>query len=138
MTSDTPRMYTRKYQHPIACIMNCFRILRCPWHADPANQNYLFLTGVLSVSLFPGFMMKKKRTIIHYLPVYGSIATGIIYLGIGVIAILSFLKVRHGGADESSMLAILNDYIVGKILIWIILLGTVGYIAWRFYEAIKD
>lgn len=82
--------------------------------------------------------MKKKRTIIHYLPVYGSIATGIIYLGIGVIALLSFFKVRHGGADESSMLAILNDYIVGKILIWIILLGTVCYIAWRFYEAIKD
>jgi hypothetical protein len=80
----------------------------------------------------------KKRTIIRYLPVYGSIATGMIYFGIGLIAILSFLKVRHGGADESSMLAILDDYIVGKILIWVILLGTVCYIAWRFYEAITD
>lgn len=81
---------------------------------------------------------QKKRTIIHYLPVYGCIATGIVYTGIGVIAILSFLKIRHGGADESSMLAILNDYVIGKIFIWIILLGTVCYIVWRFYEAITD
>jgi hypothetical protein len=81
---------------------------------------------------------KKKRTIIHYLPVYGCIATGIIYGAIGVIAILSFLQIRHGGADESSLLLILDDYLVGKIFIWIILLGTVCYIVWRFYEAIRD
>lgn len=82
--------------------------------------------------------MKKQRTIIHYLPVYGCIATGIIYAAIGVIAILSFLKVRHGGADEASMMAILAKYVIGKIVIWIILLGTVCYIVWRFYEAITD
>lgn len=80
----------------------------------------------------------KKRNIIQFLPVYGSIATGIIYAAIGVIAILSFLKVRHGGADESSLLIILNDYIAGKILIWILLVGTVCYILWRFYETITD
>jgi hypothetical protein len=80
----------------------------------------------------------KKRTIIHYLPVYGCIATGIVYAGIGVIAMLSFLQIRHGGADESSMLAILDEYIIGKVLIWIILLGTVCYIIWRFYETITD
>lgn len=76
--------------------------------------------------------------IIRFLPAYGCIATGIVYASVGVIAILSFLKIRHGGADESSMLQILNDYIIGKIFIWIILLGTLCYIIWRFYEAIKD
>lgn len=81
---------------------------------------------------------KKKRTFIHFFPIYGSIATGIIYATIGIIAILSFLKIRHGGADESSMLAILQEYLLGKIFIWIILLGTVCYILWRFYETIKD
>jgi hypothetical protein len=81
---------------------------------------------------------KKKRTIIHYLPVYGCIATGIIYAAIGVIAILSFLKIRHGGADEASMMAILAEYVIGKIVILIILLGTVCYIVWRFYETITD
>jgi hypothetical protein len=81
---------------------------------------------------------KKKRTFIHYLPVYGCIATGIIYAGIGVIAILSFLKIRHGGADEASMMAILAEYVIGKIFILIILLGTVCYIVWRFYETVTD
>jgi len=80
----------------------------------------------------------KKRTVIHYLPVYGCIATGIMYTAIGVIAILSFLKVRHGGADEASMMAILARYFIGKIVIGIILLGTLCYIAWRFYEAFTD
>jgi hypothetical protein len=81
---------------------------------------------------------KKKWTFIHLLPAYGSIATGIIYAAIGVIAMLSFLKIRHGGADESSLMIILNDYLVGKILIWILLLGTLCYILWRFYETITD
>jgi hypothetical protein len=81
---------------------------------------------------------KKKRTLIHYLPVYGSMATGLTYVTIGTIALLSFLKIRDGGADESSMIAILNESVAGKILIWIILLGTLSYIAWRIYETIAD
>jgi hypothetical protein len=83
-------------------------------------------------------MAGKRKKIIQYFPVYGCISTGFIYAAIGVIAILSFLKVRHGGADEGSMLAIINDYIAGKIFIWIILLGTACYVVWRFYEAITD
>lgn len=80
----------------------------------------------------------KKRLIIHYLPIYGCIATGLIYASVGVIAILSFLKLRHGGADESSFIAILNDFIIGKIVIWVILIGTICYIAWRIYETLVD
>ena len=65
-------------------------------------------------------------------------ATGIMYAAIGVIAILSFFKVRYGGADEASMMAILAQYVVGKIVICIILLGTLGYVVWRFYETVTD
>jgi hypothetical protein len=78
------------------------------------------------------------RGYIRYLPFYGCMSTGIIYLGIGVVAILSFLKLKEGGADESSLLAFLNEYIVGKVFVWIVLLGTISYIAWRIYEAIAD
>jgi heme/copper-type cytochrome/quinol oxidase subunit 2 len=85
-------------------------------------------------------MPSKKHTgsIIKYLPVYGCISTGIIYVAVGVIAILSFLKLKHGGADESSLLVFLHRSIVGSILIWIILIGTICYIIWRIYESIKD
>lgn len=81
---------------------------------------------------------KAKNRLIHYLPVYGCVATGLSYIGVGTIAMLSFFKVREGGADESSMLAILNDVIVGKVLLWIIMVGTTCYIVWRFFEAITD
>jgi hypothetical protein len=82
--------------------------------------------------------VRKPRLLVHYLPVYGCVSTGIMYAGIGIIALLSFLKFRDGGADESSMLAILNNYLAGKIMIGALLLGITCYILWRFYEAFTD
>ncbi len=79
-----------------------------------------------------------KTTILHYLPIFGCISTGLCYTGVGTIAMLSLLRVRDGGADESSMLAILNDVVVGKILLWIIIGGTVCYMVWRIFEAVTD
>lgn len=81
---------------------------------------------------------KDKRKFFKSLPVYGCYSTGIIYVGIGVIAILSFLKIKQGGADESSLMAYLNDFLVGKIIFWLILLGTICYIIWRIFETIED
>lgn len=81
---------------------------------------------------------KKRNFIIHYLPNFGCISTGIIYGAIGVIAILSFFKLKDGGADESSLMAFLNEFLIGKIVVLIILLGTVSYIIWRIYETITD
>ncbi|HYG20842.1 MAG TPA: DUF1206 domain-containing protein [Ohtaekwangia sp.] len=81
---------------------------------------------------------RAKRTLFHYLPVYGCISTGLCYTGVGTIAMLSLLKVRKGGADESSMLAILNDVLIGKLLLWIIMVGTACYIVWRIFEAVTD
>ena len=85
--------------------------------------------------------MRRKKNIasyIKYLPVYGCVSTGLIYLGIGIVAILSFLRIKDGGADESSLLAYLHEYFAGKVAFWIILLGTVCYVAWRIFESIKD
>ena len=81
---------------------------------------------------------KAKRTIFHYLPIYGCISTGLSYVGVGTIAMLSFLKVREGGADESSMLAILNQAVFGKVLLWVIMVGAACYIIWRIFEVVTD
>lgn len=83
-------------------------------------------------------MPKKKRPFAHFLAIYGCFSTGLIYSGIGIIAILSFLKIKDGGADENSLLAYLNNYTIGYIFVCIILLGTVSYITWRIFEAITD
>lgn len=79
-----------------------------------------------------------KRNLIRLLPIYGCISTGCIYLAIGIIAILSYLKIKRGGADESALVAYLNDYLMGRIFIWVILLGTVCYIVWRLIESFTD
>lgn len=81
---------------------------------------------------------KTRSSLVRYFPVYGSIATGLCYAGVGVIAILSFFKFRDGGADENSMLAILNETLIGRILLWVIMVGTCCYVMWRVYESIAD
>jgi len=82
--------------------------------------------------------MPKRSALIQFLPRYGSIATGVIYILIGSIALLSLLKLRDGGADESSILAILNASIVGQVCIAFILVGLICFVLWRCYEAIRD
>lgn len=69
---------------------------------------------------------------------FGCIATGIVYVFIGVIALLSLMRLKHGGADEASLLRFLEDVPLGNLLNGIVLLGMVAYIIWRFYEAFND
>ncbi|KEO75505.1 DUF1206 domain-containing protein [Anditalea andensis] len=83
-------------------------------------------------------LSKKKQVFIHYFPMFGCICTGIIYGAIGIIALLSFMQIKEGGADESSLLVFLDDYLAGKILVGLILLGTVSFIIWRLFESYTD
>jgi hypothetical protein len=80
----------------------------------------------------------KTDRILRTLTLVGCFSTGIIYLAIGVIAILSFFRLKEGGADESSFFVLLDSFIAGRILNWIIIVGALCFIAWRFYEAFKD
>src|SRR5215217_2303994 len=81
---------------------------------------------------------KKKYPFVYYLALWGCVSTGIVYGAIGVIAILSFLKLKKGGADEGSLLVYLDKFFIGKLFIWIIMLGMISYIIWRIYETIRD
>ena len=65
-------------------------------------------------------------------------ATALVYAMIGVVALLSLFRLRHGGADEASILRLLEDVPLGKVVIAIIFLGMLAYIIWRVYEAIND
>lgn len=81
---------------------------------------------------------KKKKPFFHYLATFGCISTGTIYTSIGVIAILSFLKLKDGGADEGSLLVYMHRFFIGQILTALIMLGMMAYIIYRTYETIKD
>ncbi|HEY6956881.1 MAG TPA: DUF1206 domain-containing protein [Flavisolibacter sp.] len=81
---------------------------------------------------------EKKRNILKALTLIGCFSTGIIYVSIGVIALLSFMRLKRGGADESSFFVLLNGTVAGSIVNWIIIAGAVCFIIWRFYEAFED
>lgn len=68
----------------------------------------------------------------------GAVSIGIVYVLIGVIALLSFLRVRKGGADEASVLNLLQQIPFGEVIVAVILLGLLSYIFWTFYSAWKD
>lgn len=80
----------------------------------------------------------KKRFLLKALTLTGCFSTGVIYGSIGVIAILSFLQLKKGGADESSFFVLLDSFLAGRMLTWLIILGAVCFVIWRFYEAFKD
>jgi hypothetical protein len=69
---------------------------------------------------------------------FGCIATAIVYVMLGLFALLSLLRLKDGGADEASILKFFEDVQLGKIVISIIILGMLAYMMWRFYEAIND
>ncbi|MDT0647770.1 DUF1206 domain-containing protein [Zunongwangia sp. F260] len=83
-------------------------------------------------------MKKSKKKYIKYFPILGCISTGLIYTAIGVIAMLSLLRLKEGGASKNSLLAYVQDLTGGKIIIWAILLGMLCYIVWRIYESFHD
>jgi hypothetical protein len=83
-------------------------------------------------------VLPGKTKVLKILTLVGCVSTGIIYSAIGIIALLSFLRLKKGGADESSFFVLLNGFIAGRILNWLIIFGALCFIIWRFYEAIKD
>ena len=79
-----------------------------------------------------------KRNLLKTLTFIGCFSTGIIYGSIGVIALLSFLKLKDGGADENSFFVLLDGFAFGRVLNWVIIFGAICFIIWRFYEAFQD
>ena len=79
-----------------------------------------------------------KRKLLKTLTLVGCFSTGIIYGSIGVIAILSYLKLKNGGADENSFFVLLDSFAFGRVLNWVIIFGAMCFIIWRFYEAFGD
>ncbi len=67
----------------------------------------------------------KKRTtaFVELLARFGCISTAIVYIMIGVVALLSLLRLKHGGADEASILKFL-DYWTGYTSFFLILVAN--------------
>jgi hypothetical protein len=80
----------------------------------------------------------KPSAFVLMLAKFGAVCLGIIYVMIGVIALLSLMRLKDGGADESSILNLLDTIPLGNVIVGIILLGLAAFIFWKFYTAIVD
>jgi multisubunit Na+/H+ antiporter MnhC subunit len=70
---------------------------------------------------------------------FGYAAKGFVYGAIGILAILAAFNVSGGQTtDTTGALSAIATKPFGRILLILIAIGLVGYVIWRFIEAIKD
>ncbi|RYY77591.1 MAG: hypothetical protein EOO69_13815 [Moraxellaceae bacterium] len=73
------------------------------------------VTSLGSVRFLKGFVEmkpKQNRFLLKALTLVGCFSTGVIYGSIGVIALLSFFRLKKGGADESSFMVLLDMHLL--------------------------
>ena len=69
----------------------------------------------------------------------GFAAIGVVYLLMGVLALLAALGQRQGArTDKEEAVQRLQEVPGGSVLLGLIAVGLLGYIVWRFTQAIRD
>ncbi|WP_310393674.1 DUF1206 domain-containing protein [Hymenobacter sp.] len=69
----------------------------------------------------------------------GFAAIGVVYLLMGVLALLAATGQRQGArADKEEAVQRLQDVPGGSLLLGLVAFGLLGYIVWRFTQAIRD
>ena len=70
---------------------------------------------------------------------FGYVAKGFVYGAIGILALLAAFSVGGGKTTGTTgALHSIANQPFGQILLLLIAIGLVGYVIWRFIEAIKD
>ena len=70
----------------------------------------------------------------------GYIAKGVVYGAVGVLSLMAALGAGGAGekAGSEDALRTIGEQPFGRVLLGLIAVGLVGYIVWRFVQAIKD
>jgi hypothetical protein len=82
--------------------------------------------------------MEKYKPYVEKLARFGCYSIAGVYILIGVMAILSFLGLSDGEADEERIVDVILDVPLGEVLIGLMIAGLIGYIIWRVFEAYTD
>jgi hypothetical protein len=70
---------------------------------------------------------------------FGFAAKGIVYILMGLLALLAATGQRGGQtADKKQAVQTLQDLPGGQIMLGLVALGLLGYIVWRFTQAVRD
>ncbi|RYU78361.1 DUF1206 domain-containing protein [Hymenobacter persicinus] len=76
---------------------------------------------------------------IRLLARFGFAAKGIVYLTMGVLALLAALGQQGGRtADKQQAMQTIQDLPMGRFLLGLVAFGLVGYVVWRFTQALRD
>jgi hypothetical protein len=82
--------------------------------------------------------MKKYKPYVEKLAVIGCYSVAMVYILVGVMALLSFMGEFQDAADEERMVGVILDIPLGEVLIGAMVLGMAGYVTWRVFEAFTD
>ncbi|OLN23634.1 hypothetical protein BTO30_03440 [Domibacillus antri] len=68
----------------------------------------------------------------------GHMAKGIVYAMVGILALLAAAGKGGGTTGTSGALSAIADEPFGKLLLWMIGIGLIGYMIWEIIKAVKD
>lgn len=81
----------------------------------------------------------KSRDWIEKLARFGFAAKGAIYVLIGILAVMAALNMGGGQqASKNGAMQLIFEQPFGKILGWLMVIGLIGYVIWRLFQAIKN
>lgn len=81
----------------------------------------------------------ESKDWIEKLARFGFIAKGVIYVLLGIMAVMA--AIGQGGtqqADRNGVAQLIFEQPFGRILAILLVIGIIGYVIWRFIEAIND
>jgi hypothetical protein len=76
---------------------------------------------------------------IRLLARFGFAAKGVVYLTMGILAVLAATGMQGGKtADKQQAVQAIQDLPMGRFLLGLIAFGLTGYVIWRFTQALRD
>jgi hypothetical protein len=81
----------------------------------------------------------KSKDWIEKLARFGFAAKGAIYVLIGILAVMAALNMgSNQQASRSGAMQLIFEQPFGKILGWLVVIGLIGYVIWRLFQAIMN
>ncbi|WMJ73851.1 DUF1206 domain-containing protein [Cytophagaceae bacterium ABcell3] len=79
------------------------------------------------------------KPVVKKLARFGCFSIGTVYVLVGIMALLSFLgETAEDAADEERIMDRIMEIPLGEVIIGALIIGLLGYIIWRVFEAITD
>jgi succinate dehydrogenase/fumarate reductase cytochrome b subunit len=81
----------------------------------------------------------KSKDWIEKLARFGFAAKGAIYVLIGILALMAALNMGSSSqASRNGAMQLIFEQPFGKILGWLVVIGLIGYVIWRLFQAVMN